>query len=193
MEILLFSKDDFLINFFKLNYNCVDLKDNKKYYNIVIFDNCKDLFIKKYINNINFDNQLFINIGNNNIDKLNNFNIPFKIIDLIKTIENFKNYYKNNIFIYSNGVLNINKKHFTNKDNKIIYFTDKEIELLKFLIFNKKATKEELLNNIWDTKIQNIKLVENIIYNLKQKFLSIEMDNFIFYDDNFYKINLDNF
>lgn len=189
MEILLFSNDDFLINFFKLKYDFINLKDNKKDYNIIIFDNYKELFINKYINNINFDNKLIINIGNTNIEKLNNFIVPFRILDLYKVVENFKNYCLNNIFIYSCGVLNINKKHFTNKNNKIIFFTDKEIELLKFLISNKKTTKEKLLENLWDTKVQNIRLVDNIVYNLKQKFLSIEVCDFILNINGIYYIN----
>ncbi len=189
MEILLFSNDEFLINFFKSKYEFVDLEDDKKYYNIIIFDDCEDLLINKYIDSVNFDNQLLINIGNNNIDKLNNFTTPFKITDLHKTIENFKNYYINNIFVYSYGILNINKKHFTNKNNEIIYFTDKEIELIRFLISNEKATKEELLNGLWDTKIQNIKLVDNIIYGLKQKFLSVNIDDFILNDNGVLLLN----
>lgn len=179
MEILLFSNDKFLIDFLKGKYATVYTEKNKKENNVIIFDNCDDSFIQKNIEDINIDNKLIINIGNSKIDNLNNFATPFRIMDLYKAIENFKNYYEKNIFVYSYGVLNIDKKHFTNKQNVSFYFTDKEIEILKFLIINKEVTKEELLNNLWDTKVQNIKLVENVIYSLKQKFLSLEIEDFI--------------
>lgn len=184
MDTLLLSKDNFLIDFLKSKINYLDLKDNSKDYDIVIFDSCKDLLVKNYIKNINLDNKLVVYIGGEEIDDIVNFPLPFKLNNLIESINNFVKYFEINIVKYPQyGVLNINKKHFTNVKNQPIFLTDKEIEVLQFLIKNGGATKEELFTSLWKTKVQNIKLVETVIYNIKQKFSSVDMDNFISIND----------
>lgn len=188
MNILLLSKDEFLIDFLKSKYESLEvknskflnLKDDEKDYDVVIFDNFKTSLILNYIGGMNLDNKLVINISNEKIDGAVNISLPFKINNLTEIINNFIKYFENNIIKILCGTLNANKKHFTDKTNKSISLTDKEIEVLQFLIKNNDITKEDLFVNLWNTKVQNIKLVETIIYNIKQKFSSIGIDDFIF-------------
>lgn len=190
MNILLFSKDKFLINLLMKQFDNVDLKENNKCYMVVVFDNYNQDFIKKYIITLNLDNYLIINIAENQIDNISNLYMPFKAEDLISKIDKYITYYKENIIECSKGILNLNKKHFTNIKNNIIYFTDKEIELIKFLKDNNKVTKEDLLDNLWNVQIHDNKVVETVLYKIKRKFKTININDCILSSDGFYRINL---
>jgi two-component SAPR family response regulator len=192
MNILLFSKDIFLTKTLESRFGEIDfeVKKGHREYAIVIFDDCDKNFIEEYTANLvgaDLDSYLIINIGSKQVDNVTNITIPFKINSLIDKISEFTNYYKKYIVEYGGGILNLNKKTFSFKNN-IIYFTNKEIELIDFLLKNDKVDKQTLLDRVWNIKIFNDKVVETAIYNIRQKFKNINFENFILCENGIYSI-----
>jgi hypothetical protein len=192
VHILLLSKDKFLINVLRGRYGEIDLKqrDDIENYNVIIFDMLVQDEIQSYIGNFsNFDlnNYLIVNIGEDQQDGILNIRIPFRIRFLVEKIDNFNKNYSNFIIKYFDGTINVNSKTFSNKTN-IIHFTAKEIGLINFLFKNGKSDKAALLDKVWNTKAQNDKIVETVIYNVKQKFKDIGMESPILYNNSSYSI-----
>ncbi|MDR1499233.1 MAG: hypothetical protein LBS34_03015 [Rickettsiales bacterium] len=189
---MLLSKDKFLINVLRGRYGEIDLKqrDDIENYNVIIFDMLVQDEIQSYIGNFsNFDlnNYLIVNIGEDQQDGILNIRIPFRIRFLVEKIDNFNKNYSNFIIKYFDGTINVNSKTFSNKTN-IIHFTAKEIGLINFLFKNGKSDKAALLDKVWNTKAQNDKIVETVIYNVKQKFKDIGMESPILYNNSSYSI-----
>lgn len=195
MKIFIQSNDNFIINFVKRNYvvdvidDGLDVNIHKIDYDIVIFDNINKENIENYISNIYIPNYCIVNLTRNNkIENIVNISFPFKISVLKEKIDYFINYFNNNITCLNFGKLNINKNTFVDLNQRIVQFTQKETEFINYLIKNKDSTKNDLLKNVWQTKILDNRIVESTTYNIKQKMEEIGINNFIEYSNGYYKI-----
>lgn len=198
MKILIYSNDLFIVNYLNLYYSnytidklCDDSVINS--YDIIIFDCIEKDKLLNFVSKINFDNfdRMVINITNTecNINNIINIYLPFKINSLKEKIDNFINYYSKNIITMFDGKLNINKNTFI-KNNIIIQFTTKERELIYYLYEHKNSTKEELLKNIWETKVIDNKVVETTVYNIKQKLEKENISCFIKNNNGYYQLGI---
>lgn len=194
MKILIQSKDSFIINYIQNIYsehiinNC---DNNVKNYNIIIFDCINTDIIKEQVRDLYLPNYLVVNITNNSeiVENIVNINTPFKVITLKDKIDNFISYYNKNVINIFNGVLNINKNTFMkNGSDKIIQFTTKEIELIYYLYKNDNSTREDILENVWQMKLIDNKVIETTVYNIKQKMALVDVLNFIECNNGLYKL-----
>lgn len=194
MKILIQSKDSFIINYIQNIYsehiinNC---DNNVKNYNIIIFDCINTDIIKEQVRDLYLPNYLVVNITNNSeiVENIVNINTPFKVITLKDKIDNFISYYNKNVINIFNGVLNINKNTFMkNGSDKIIQFTTKEIELIYYLYKNDNSTREDILENVWQMKLIDNKVIETTVYNIKQKMVLVDVLNFIECNNGLYKL-----
>ncbi|MBO4956971.1 MAG: helix-turn-helix domain-containing protein [Rickettsiales bacterium] len=194
MKILIQSKDSFIINYIQNIYsehiinNC---DNNVKNYNIIIFDCINTDIIKEQVRDLYLPNYLVVNITNNSeiVENIVNINTPFKVITLKDKIDNFISYYNKNVINIFNGVLNINKNTFMkNGSDKIIQFTTKEIELIYYLYKNDNSTREDILENVWQMKLIDNKVIETTVYNIKQKMARVDVLNFIECNNGLYKL-----
>ena len=194
MKILIQSKDSFIINYIQNIYsehiinNC---DNNVKNYNIIIFDCINTDIIKEQVRDLYLPNYLVVNITNNSeiVENIVNINTPFKVITLKDKIDNFISYYNKNVINIFNGVLNINKNTFMkNGCDKIIQFTTKEIELIYYLYKNDNSTREDILENVWQMKLIDNKVIETTVYNIKQKMALVDVLNFIECNNGLYKL-----
>ncbi len=114
------------------------------------------------------------------------FKKPFKIQDLIATINNCIASCVSNIRVFKKNYLtDYRRKIIYNKtNNKIINLTDKEADLL-FYILNHKCynqaivvTKEELLKNVWQYSEKiNTSTIETHISRLRLKLHRLDLEN----------------
>lgn len=194
MKILIQSKDSFIINYIQNIYsehiinNC---DNNVKNYNIIIFDCINTDIIKEQVRDLYLPNYLVVNITNNSeiVENIVNINTPFKVITLKDKIDNFISYYNKNVINIFDGVLNINKNTFMkNGSDKIIQFTTKEIELIYYLYKNDNSTREDILENVWQMKLIDNKVIETTVYNIKQKMALVDVLNFIECNNGLYKL-----
>lgn len=191
MNILIFSDDNFLISTLKQNVqNKVDnyniLKQLINNYEIIIFDNLEKGTLEQYLIKINLNNKLVININNFHLNNISNIKLPFNIRYLLEKINNFEIYYNSNVLKCYKGLLNIENNTYT--ENRItIQFTHRETDFINAIIDCKK-TKEELLKQVWNQKIYDTKVIETTLYNIKQKLLQNNINNFIVYNDGFYQL-----
>lgn len=169
--------DDCIIDIYNKNY------DKKLKYNVVIVDNLKEY--KKIENTI--ISQSIINISNEKIDNDDVINIkqPFYLKDLLNSIKKALS----------------NDKILKFKDFKIIdgiiYYNDneeilgnKEFEVIKYLYNNNSSNKDDILNYVWGyCEELETKVFENTINKIRQKFKSINIEDFIIVNDKEYSIN----
>lgn len=194
MKILIQSKDSFIINYIQNIYSehIINNCDNSvKNYNIIIFDCINTDIIKEQVRDLYLPNYLVVNITNNSeiVENIVNINTPFKVITLKDKIDNFISYYNKNVINIFNGVLNINKNTFMkNGSDKIIQFTTKEIELIYYLYKNDNSTREDILENVWQMKLIDNKVIETTVYNIKQKMALVDVLNFIECNNGLYKL-----
>lgn len=194
INLLLFSKDDFLLNSLKeeidLNVVSFDKNDNidVDFYDIYVFDFQNEELINSILKQVVVENKLIININNSKINGIMNLIAPFDINDLIFYIKNFINFLKNNCFKYKNFVLNCNKNTLT-FNKKSVQFTEKECKILKILFMKKEATKNELLQNVcgYDNYFES-KAIETLIYGIKIKLKNNSFADFIKYENDTYKV-----
>ena len=94
--------------------------------------------------------------------------MPFKLEDLEKALTEIFNIYENNIFLWDSTHRQLKNK----KTDQLIQLTEKEANLIDFLRKNphQKATKEELLKNVWKyTNDTETHTIESTIYTLRKK------------------------
>lgn len=189
--ILIISDDITIIESIKETYNDYEIicfshdniEQNFKKYDLIILDdfeiNKKTTEELKKYNNI-------INISKNKYDNITTLSRPFSLENLFFTINNFL-FKKNKIMEFNNFIIEYNILKINNLE---IEFGNKEISLIEYLFKNLKASKNELLENIWgyNDSIET-KVLENTINKIRQKFNSLNINNFIIYDKSNYKIN----
>ena len=117
--------------------------------------------------------------------------LPTKIEDLNNIIHNSvvkKNFSKNSSIKIKDYILDKNEKKLF-KDNKFIFLTEKEIQLIELFLNNKKAiSKDKILKIVWKYASEaDTHTVETHIYRLRKKIKSEFSDeNFILNNINGY-------
>ena len=188
----------FIINFESLYEILDEVKENLSF-DIIKHENkvnfAKDKYFKKnnslVITQVNNKLNLDPNLVNKNVLEIQNYPILLlKLIELIniQLIKVKLNYQsKVNIKEY---VLDINSKIFS-KNNLILKLTEKEIEIILYLINNNnKHSVLDLQKNIWGYAADmETHTVETHIYRLRKKISDkFNEDNFIISDPNGYFI-----
>tara|TARA_Y100000022_G_C13098417_1_gene305630 strand:- start:6 stop:692 length:687 start_codon:yes stop_codon:yes gene_type:complete len=160
--------------FIKDNYNLlINLEDEKKSKIIIIFDD---------------------KIDRSQLKKFNNFNFvvkPFKLSQMTNLIKDFfisYETYQKHIKITHDLIFRPETKILLNKKkNMIINLTEKESELLNFILENKESVlkKDEILTNVWGiTERINTHTLETHIYSLKKKLDVFEYNHTFICSDN---------
>ncbi len=190
MKLTLFSDDKLLYNVLEREFNDISLSNSlEKDSNIIIFDGLDERKIISYLKEIDDkNNKLIININDFSLEGIDNIIKPFRLSLLIDKISDFYRYFRDNIFVFSLGTINRNRRTFTT-GGTVVQFTEKEIELL-LQITNCKKTKEDLLAQVWNSKSTENNLVETTIYNVRQKLLQNEVEDFIVCENGFYSTSL---
>lgn len=190
MKLTLFSDDKLLYNVLEHEFNDISLSNSlEKDSNIIIFDGLDERKIISYLKEIDDkNNKLIININDFSLEGIDNIIKPFRLSLLIDKISDFYRYFRDNIFVFSLGTINRNRRTFTT-GGTVVQFTEKEIELL-LQITNCKKTKEDLLAQVWNSKSTENNLVETTIYNVRQKLLQNEVEDFIVCENGFYSTSL---
>ena len=180
--------------------------------NLVIF-NSPFLFeiLKEIEENLNFKIELYNDQKSNQIDvlqlknylvisdKINNIkdcktlSTPKKIDKILEQINIWflsnKFSSQSNIKI-GNYILNLNSRQITKNDNKL-NLTEKETELILFILENKFVSLKDLQREVWKhTSELESHTVETHVYRLRKKFLEkFEDDGFIKHDKRGYYLN----
>tara|TARA_B100000780_G_scaffold278132_1_gene250666 strand:+ start:2778 stop:3365 length:588 start_codon:yes stop_codon:yes gene_type:complete len=188
----------FIINFESLYEILDEVKENLSF-DIIKHENkvnfAKDKYFKKnnslVITQVNNKLNLDPNLVNKNVLEIQNY--PILLLKLIELINiqlikvKFNYQSKVNIKEY---VLDINSKIFS-KNNLILKLTEKEIEIILYLINNNnKHSVLDLQKNIWGYAADmETHTVETHIYRLRKKISDkFNEDNFIISDPNGYFI-----
>ena len=194
MRLALISDDKLLFDVIKSEFKDIIIDDslddiNKN--NIIIFDGIAKEEIDNILNKITEEyNKLIININDFLINKSNIINItkPFKLVYLIDKISFFLDYFEKNIVTLPIGIINKNIKTLT-IDNKIIKFTEKELEFLLEIINNSNKNKNNLLETVWGSKSIESNVLETTVYNIRKKLLQNEVKDFIVCENGIYSIS----
>ena len=189
-SILLLSEDITIIEsiyetFNNCNIEKFNQKDDFSKYNLIILDDYK--LDENTLNEI-LSNSNVLNISKNKYSNVYNLDRPFSLNNLFSSINeiliNDDKILKFKNFAISNNILQYN--------NEEIDFGSKEIFIIKFLYNNKIALKSALLKEIWGyNEDMETKVLENTINKIRQKFKSLNIENFIIFDDGKYYINKD--
>ncbi len=193
MRLALISDDKLLFDVIKSEFKDIIIDDslddiNKN--NIIIFDGIAKEEIDNILNKITEEyNKLIININNFLIKRISVINItkPFKLSYLIDKIYSFFDYFKKNIVTLPIGIINKNTKTLT-IDNKIIKFTEKELEFLLEITNNNNKNKDNLLKTVWGSKSIESNVLETTVYNIRKKLLQNEVKDFIVCENGIYSI-----
>ena len=161
-----------------------------KIYQIIEDVNLETNF-KDTVNNLLITNKRIKNINNQLV--INDFPIKFsKLIENINVIflkQNFKNKSKINVGKFT---IDLNSRNLIFNDN-FINLTEKEVNIIIFLINNKKPSSVTALQtNVWGYK-KNLEThtVETHIYRLRKKILEKFGEDEFECPDNFYKLDED--
>lgn len=186
MKLTLFSNDKLLYDVLKREFNDILIQNSlEKDSSIVIFDSLNKDKIVSCMEKINDkNNKLIININDFSLEETDNIIKPFRLNTLLNKISDFYKYFKDNIFIFPIGTINRNRQTLTIK-NTIIQFTKKETEVL-IQINDGDRTKEDLLNQVWNSKSNRNNTVETTIYNIRQKLLQNGVKDFIVCENGLY-------
>ena len=132
-------------------------------YQVVLTDLEPDK-LKKFQKN---ENSKLIILGRKETS-FDSFEIPFTLDDLEKKLKDSLNIYENKTFFWDSKHRQLKNK----KTGKIFQLTEKEANLIDFLRKSpgQKATKEELLKNVWKyTQDAETHTVESTIYTFRKK------------------------
>ena len=138
-------------------------------------------------------NYLVISDKVNDIEKCKILSIPKKIEKILEQINIWflSNHFssQSNIKI-GNYSLNLNSRQITKEDNQL-NLTEKEIELILFIIKNEFVTLKDLQREVWKhTSDLETHTVETHVYRLRKKFLEkFKDDEFIQHDNRGYYLN----
>lgn len=192
MKLTLFSDDKLIFDVLKREFSDILISKSLESINdsnIIIFDTLDKEKILSCLNKIDDkNNKLIININDFLLEKVNNIIKPFRIGSLVDKISDFYKYFNENIFILPIGTINKNRRTLTVK-GKVIQFTEKELELL-VQINNDSKTREELLSIVWCSKSFENNVLETTIYNVRQKLLQNEIEDFIVCENGAYSVSL---
>lgn len=190
MKLTLFSNDKLLYDVLEHEFSDMLLSRSlEKDSNIIIFDGLDEEKIISHLKEIDDkNNKLIININDFSLEGIDNIIKPFRLSLLADKISDFYRYFRDNIFVFPFGTINRNRRTFT-AGGTVVQFTEKEIELL-LQITNCKKTKEDLLVQVWNSKSTENNLVETTIYNVRQKLLQNEVEDFIVCENGFYSTSL---
>lgn len=163
-------------------------------YEIVIFDGIEKFILDELLKTIDFSSKLIINLNSYQFDGICNINLPFSLGKLLQKIDNYSDYYGKNFIKCHGGLINIKNSSY-NRGNVTVRLTNRETAFLEVLASGGK-TKNELLKNVWKQK--NIvangadcdsKVIDTMLYNLRQKLAKKGIDNFIKVGGGIYKID----
>ncbi|MDR2077631.1 MAG: hypothetical protein LBP39_01545 [Rickettsiales bacterium] len=195
MKILIFSDDVFLTSAirtkFSSNLSISVFEENKDQgicdCQILVFD-CKSAeFVNAMLAGLCLNNRLVISIGNVPISSITVIPMPFRIGNLFAKISNFIYYSKNNINTLAFGTVNFNENTLV-KDNTVVQFTEREMELIKKIVAVHRISRDGLLKDVWNTTIEDNRVVETAVHNIKQKLIAVGLDDFIEYSGGYYQI-----
>jgi two-component SAPR family response regulator len=166
--------------------------ENKNYsidtYGVLLFD-CRDIdFMNKKLTDLCSNNRLVISIGKNPMENVVNIYVPFRIGSLFQKISNFISYSKNNIATKAFGTINFNENTLV-KNNVVIQFTEKEMELIKKIMAT-RISRGKLLKSVWGTTAGDNRVLETSLYNIRQKLADGGIDDFIECSDGYYQIKV---
>ena len=161
----------------------------KNYYDLILMDIMMPgisgiELCTKIRNNVN-SSIIFVTAKSNLVDKLLGFEIggddyitkPFENQELVSRVKahlrkDKRNNKKNNSNIIKIGNIELNKESFeVKKDNKTIDLSNKEFELLKYLMENAGTvlSKEQIFDSVWKSNYGEISTVAVHIKNLRDK------------------------
>lgn len=161
----------------------------KNYYDLILMDIMMPgisgiELCAKIRNNVN-SSIIFVTAKSNLVDKLLGFEIggddyitkPFENQELVSRVKahlrkDKRNNKKNNSNIIKIGNVVLNKENFeVKKDNKTIDLSNKEFELLKYLMENAGTvlSKEQIFDSVWKSNYGEISTVAVHIKNLRDK------------------------
>ena len=161
----------------------------KNYYDLILMDIMMPgisgiELCAKIRNNVN-SSIIFVTAKSNLVDKLLGFEIggddyitkPFENQELVSRVKahlrkDKRNNKKNNSNIIKIGNIELNKESFeVKKDNKTIDLSNKEFELLKYLMENAGTvlSKEQIFDSVWKSNYGEISTVAVHIKNLRDK------------------------
>ena len=205
-NILCLVNEDFInsLNELKehLNFNLVlstDLSNDILHtqYSAMIIDNSMfiDKALLKTINNLKQKGKLLISSSNNMPELLFDDKIekPFNLLEFNRKVINLvtsKKFSQNSSIKIKNYILDKNEKKFK-KDKIFVILTEKEIQLIELLFFEKKSlSKKFILKNIWKyAEDADTHTVETHFYRLRKKILDkFQDENIILNNKNGYSI-----
>ena len=163
----------------------------------MIIDNSMfiDKALLKTINNLKQKGKLLISSSNNMPELLFDDKIekPFNLLEFNRKVINLvtsKKFSQNSSIKIKNYILDKNEKKFK-KDKIFVILTEKEIQLIELLFFEKKSlSKKFILKNIWKyAEDADTHTVETHIYRLRKKILDkFQDENIILNNKNGYSI-----
>ena len=197
INVLTFGSKNFNISLEEikeyLNFNLKCLFDNldeelNKRYDVLLVheDYCFNEYTKKDLLNKREEIKILASNSDQNLPDIFNdkLSLPICIKDLNNIIENSlvkKIFNKNSFIEIKKYILDKNEKKLI-KDNKYIFLTEKEVQLLELLLNNDKAiSKNDILGEVWKYAAEaDTHTVETHIYRLRKKIKSKFSDeNFI--------------
>ena len=140
-----------------------------------------------------FENFLIISDSKNNIPNCKILSVPKKIDKILEQINIWflSNKYSSQSKIkIGNYFLNLNSRQISKNDN-VLNLTEKETELILFILENKHVDLKDLQKNVWKhTSELETHTVETHIYRLRKKIVDkFEDDNFINHGKQGYYLN----
>jgi hypothetical protein len=193
LKILILSNDGELKENIRIRFQdkMVLEKDKKNNPKIFVFDEVTRVTADDVVKNINpMDGSIFNISSEFTLENQNNFEKPFRIGDLFRKMENFVDFLEKNVVLVEGfGEFNFRDRTVA-AGGKNIPLTEKENELLFFIHKNKKAPREKILKALWKRENdENSKVLETILYNLKQKLREHSITkNLVVFSDGYYKL-----
>ena len=140
-----------------------------------------------------FKNFLIISDSKNNIEDCKILLVPKKIEKIIEQINIWflsNNYSSQSKIKIGNYFLNLNSRQIS-KSNSALNLTEKETELILFILENKYVSLKDLQKNVWKhTSELETHTVETHVYRLRKKILDkFQDDDFINHNKKGYYLN----
>ena len=140
-----------------------------------------------------FKNFLIISDSKNNIEDCKILLVPKKIEKIIEQINIWflsNNYSSQSKIKIGNYFLNLNSRQIS-KSKSVLNLTEKETELILFILENKYVSLKDLQKNVWKhTSELETHTVETHVYRLRKKILDkFQDDDFINHDKKGYYFN----